>query len=121
MELIKINYSDNFNVLTMALDVGGAFLVVSSKDGKVNPMTIGWASVGRLWSRPTLSVLVRKSRFTYCLIDKAQSFTVCAPATGTLKSELTICGTKSGRETDKVRPQLSEKIRSNFKKCLIFG
>lgn len=77
----------------------GVFLTVQS-GGKKNVMTIGWALSGFIWRRPTLMVAVRNSRFTYGLIEKAESFTVSIPSRNEEKL-LQICGSKSGRDTDK--------------------
>jgi len=101
----------NVNYLSIAEEViqqiksKGAFLVAMSKDdGKINVMTIGWASIGYMWSKPIMTVMVRKSRFTHHIIEKASSFTVSIPVND-LKETLNFCGTKSGRDFDK------------FKKC----
>ncbi|MBU5484930.1 flavin reductase family protein [Clostridium sp. MSJ-11] len=80
----------------------GAFLTV--KDGeKVNTMTIGWANIGYQWRKPILTVLVRKSRYSYELIENTEEFTVSMPLNVDLKKELTICGIKSGRDIDKFK------------------
>ena len=75
----------------------GAFLMV---DG--NPMTIGWAQFGVLWGKDTLSVYVRHSRYTHQLLENASTFTVSVPKAGTLSDALAFCGTRSGRDTDKM-------------------
>jgi flavin reductase (DIM6/NTAB) family NADH-FMN oxidoreductase RutF len=89
------------DLLWGALSSGGAFLVVLDPHGKPNPMTIGWGQIGIVWSRPVFSVLVRQSRYTHACLQAASSFTVSVPAPGTLKDELALCGTKSGRSLDK--------------------
>lgn len=66
-----------------------------------NPMTIGWAQFGVVWGKPMVTVLVRKSRFTYGLMEKTDAFTVSVPRAGDLKAELAFCGSKSGRDVDK--------------------
>lgn len=78
----------------------GAFLIVKS-EGKVNIMTIGCGSLGFTWMRPTFTVMVRQSRYTYELMDSVKNFTVSFPLSGQLKSELAACGTASGRDIDK--------------------
>ena len=80
---------------------GGAFLVVKGKD-RMNVMTIGWAMLGVVWSRPSMMVAVRNSRFTHGVIGEADSFTVTIP-TGDMKKEITFCGSKSGRDVDKFK------------------
>lgn len=78
----------------------GAFLTVKCGD-RLNTMTIGWGSIGYLWNKPVLTVMVRYSRYTHELIDKCQDFSVSLPAAGELKKSLAIAGNKSGRDTDK--------------------
>ena len=66
----------------------------------LNTMTIGWATIGIVWSRPIFMVAVRLSRHTFTLIEKADDFTVTIPSSG-MEDELTFCGTESGRDYDK--------------------
>ena len=56
----------------------GVFLTVKQGDN-TNTMTIGWGMLGRIWNRQIFMVLVRYSRYTYELIEKADSFTVSIP------------------------------------------
>jgi flavin reductase (DIM6/NTAB) family NADH-FMN oxidoreductase RutF len=79
----------------------GAFLVVQAGD-KLNVMTIGWASIGFIWGRPMMTVLVRKSRYTFGLMEKATEFTVGVPLVD-MRKELAYCGSNSGRKVDKVK------------------
>lgn len=78
----------------------GAFLTVSH-GGRLNTMTIGWGSIGFMWQRPVLMVMVRYSRHTHELIKDAPDFTVSVPLNNALKKELGVAGTKSGRDLDK--------------------
>ncbi len=80
----------------------GAFLTVKSGD-KVNTMTISWGNIGFMWQMPIFTIMVRKSRYTYELIEKGESFTVSIPYGPGMRSALGVCGTKSGRNTDKVK------------------
>ena len=98
-----MRYDENFNELCEALEGPGAFLVVEDAKGRVNAMTIGWAQLGVVWYEPILTVLVRPSRYTHELLSAATHFSVCVPRRGELKKELAFCGSKSGREYDKVR------------------
>lgn len=77
----------------------GAFLTA---DGEVwNPMTVGWAQFGVVWAKPVITVLVRRSRYTFSLMEKAQTFTLSVPRPKDLAKELAFCGTRSGRDVDK--------------------
>ncbi|MEA3355954.1 MAG: flavin reductase family protein [Candidatus Bipolaricaulota bacterium] len=97
----QISWSDEIELLKKALSGEGAFLVVLDKEGKGNPMTIGWGEVGIVWSLPVFTVLVRRSRYTYLCLQSSGEFTVNVPSPGTLENELQFCGTKSGRDLDK--------------------
>jgi flavin reductase (DIM6/NTAB) family NADH-FMN oxidoreductase RutF len=80
------------------LGSGGLFLV-SGTTG--NPMTIGWGVIGQIWGRPIFQVLVRPSRHSFSLLEELGEFTVCIP-TDEQKQALALCGTKSGRDMNKV-------------------
>jgi len=94
---------EHIDKLVKALENDGAFLVVEDKKGKINLMTIGWATVGMVWGKPMMTVFVRPVRHTYDLIESATSFSVCVPGTGKLKEELEFCGSSSGRSVDKIK------------------
>lgn len=94
-------WTQHVDVLDQALSGNGAFLAVEDDDKGANPMTIGWASLGRIWSIPTLTVLVRRSRYTYGLLLKQQSFSVSVPRGQDLAEALDFCGNNSGRDMDK--------------------
>ncbi len=79
----------------------GAFLTVKAGDA-LNVMTIGWATIGFAWRKPVFMVLVRDSRHTFGIIEKAADFTVTAPS-GNMRDELMYCGTKSGRDVNKFK------------------
>jgi len=78
----------------------GAFLIAQSGD-TLNVMTIGWASIGFIWGRPIMTILVRKSRYTFTVIDQASEFTVSVPLVDA-RRELELCGSQSGRHIDKI-------------------
>ncbi len=74
----------------------GAFLTVKVGT-ELNTMTIGWATIGFAWRKPILMVMVRNSRHTFSIIEKAADYTVSAP-NGNMKKAIAFCGTKSGRD-----------------------
>jgi flavin reductase (DIM6/NTAB) family NADH-FMN oxidoreductase RutF len=99
----NVNYLSVVEEVMQQIKSTGAFLVVKSKvDRKINLMTIGWAAFGFMWRKPIMTVMVRKSRFTHHIIEKASSFTVNIP-TNDLEEALNFCGTKSGRDFDKFK------------------
>ena len=84
--------------------VGTAALVTAKADGQVNPMTIGWGTLGVQWGKPIFIVFVRQSRHTKTLLDKNGEFTINVPLKGTdRKAALGFCGSHSGRNVDKIK------------------
>lgn len=79
----------------------GLFLVTAGRDGKPNAMAIGWGTLGVIWGKKIMQVLVRPSRYTYTLIEQSDSFTVCLP-TPALVQAVAHCGSYSGRDGDKL-------------------
>jgi flavin reductase (DIM6/NTAB) family NADH-FMN oxidoreductase RutF len=79
----------------------GAFLTVQAGDD-LNVMTIGWASLGFLWGRPVMTVMVRKSRHTYGIIERCDEFTVSVPVADMAK-QLAFCGSESGKKINKFK------------------
>lgn len=84
-----------------ALTHGGVLLCTQGSDGRPNVMTIGWGTVGVIWGRPVFQVLVRPSRHTYRCLEATRDFTV-AVLPKERSEDLLFCGTRSGRDTDKV-------------------
>ena len=80
----------------------GVLLTVAAED-KVNTMTIGWGTLGIQWGKPIFIAFVRESRYTKGLLDKNPEFTVNIPYGEFDKSILSICGTRSGRDMDKIQ------------------
>lgn len=80
----------------------GAFLNVTH-EGQDNTMTIGWGSIGFIWRKPIIMVMVRYSRHTYQMLQGAEEFTVSIPFGDQFKQQLAFCGSQSGRDTDKIQ------------------
>ncbi len=83
--------------------VGKGVLLTTAAEGKVNTMTIGWGTLGIQWKKPIFTVFVRESRYTKELLDKNPEFTVNIPYGEYDKAILSICGTRSGRDMDKIK------------------
>ncbi len=79
----------------------GILLNVKNGD-KLNPMTIGWGTIGIQWGKPIFIAFVRECRYTKTLLDQAEEFTVSIPTADTDHNIFRFCGTKSGREVDKM-------------------
>ena len=70
--------------------------------GKFNAMTIGWGAIGTMWSKPAAWVAVRPSRYTFEFMEKYQDFTLTV-FPDSFSAALSLLGTKSGREGDKIK------------------
>ena len=84
------------------------------QSGKFNAMTIAWGSIGSMWSKPFVQVVVRPTRYTYEFLNEYPSFTVTAFPKEYRKA-LALLGAKSGRDGDKITetgltPVASQKI-----------
>lgn len=77
-------------------------LLTTACNGQINTMTIGWGHLGIEWNLPIIVVYVRESRFTKELLDKSLEFTVNIANDGAKAEAIRFCGTKSGRNTDKI-------------------
>jgi len=98
----RIAWHEETAWLNEALTKGGAFVIAKDAAGKANPMTIGWAQVGVVWSVPVMTVLIRESRYTFECVKASETFIVSVPKPGELRQELAFCGSKSGRDFDKI-------------------
>ncbi len=81
----------------------GGILLTTKRNGEINTMTIGWGCIGRDWSLPVFIAYVRESRYTKQLLEENGEFTVNIPLEDVDKKILGVCGTKSGRDTNKIQ------------------
>ncbi|NFH88684.1 flavin reductase family protein [Clostridium botulinum] len=97
---MKETFTEGLEISMDNLYKTGAFLTCGNEN-KANTMTISWGSVGYIWRRPIFMALVRETRYTKEFLDSGDNYTISIPFEGSMKSSLTICGTKSGRDVDK--------------------
>lgn len=79
----------------------GWMLVTAGKPGDFNTMTASWGAVGELWNRPVAFVFVRPQRYTYQFAERENTMTLSF-FSEKYRGALQICGSKSGRDGDKV-------------------
>ncbi len=96
----EIRISEAAAAAIHALSNGG-ILITAKAHGKLNHMTIGWGTVGIEWGKPVFVTYVRRSRYTRELLDENPEFTVNIPVSSIDPRILRVCGTESGRDTDK--------------------
>jgi len=79
-------------------------ILLTTKAGDtVNTMTIGWGKLGIEWNRPVFIAYVRETRYTKQLLEESGEFTVNIPYGDFDSKILGYCGTKSGRDTNKIQ------------------
>ena len=79
-------------------------ILLTTADGEeINTMTIGWGHMGIEWGRPIFVAYVRESRYTKQLLAKTGEFTVNIPMDTCDSKILGYCGTKSGRDCNKIK------------------
>ena len=83
-------------------ETGKGVLLTTKADGIVDTMTIGWGTLGIQWGKPIFIAFVRESRYTKALLEKNGEFTVNVPYGECDKTILSLCGTRSGRDLDKI-------------------
>ena len=77
-------------------------LVTAGNTEKFNTMTASWGGIGWLWNKPVAFVFIRPERYTHDFVERENRLTLsfCKEE---YRSILQLCGTKSGRDVDKVK------------------
>ena len=83
--------------------IGKQWMLITAGNGEVcNPMTASWGGVGILWGAPVATCYVRPQRYTKQFLDEQEYFTLTF-FSEEYRKQLQLCGTKSGRDMDKVK------------------
>lgn len=97
----QIDVFDDWGRISKAMKKG--ILLTTKSREKVNTMIIGWGMLGIDWGKPIFIAYVRESRFTRQMLEENGEFTVNIPYGNVDAKILGYCGTKSGRDTDKIQ------------------
>ena len=76
-------------------------LITAGSLSSFNTMTASWGAMGELWNKKICICFVRPVRHTYQFMEKADYFTLSF-FDETYREALKLCGSKSGRDIDKV-------------------
>lgn len=89
------------NIIKM---VGDDWTLISAGDSreKFNTMTASWGGLGSMWGKAVAFVLVRNERHTFQFMENSKYFTLTFYEEK-YRPQLKMFGTKSGRDTDKVK------------------
>ena len=66
-----------------------------------NMMTVAWGSLGYMWGKPFVQVVVRPQRYTRGYMDQSESFTLCT-FSDKYRKDMQTLGIFSGRDGDKL-------------------
>lgn len=93
-------------------------LVTAGNSSSFNTMTASWGGVGVLWGKPVAFIFIRPERYTREFIERENGLTLSF--LGEAHRDVhSICGSKSGRDIDKVaatglKPIFTEKGNVTF-------
>jgi flavin reductase (DIM6/NTAB) family NADH-FMN oxidoreductase RutF len=76
-------------------------LVTAGNMDDFNTMTAAWGHLGILWNMPIAIAYIRPQRYTFGFTNRYEDYTLTF-FTEAYRPALNICGTKSGRDCDKV-------------------
>ena len=80
----------------------GALLTASKADGTLNTMTVSWGTQGILWNKEVCTVFVRPQRYTFEFCESENATLTLSFFGKGRKDTLNYCGTKSGRDVNKI-------------------
>ncbi|WP_040198082.1 flavin reductase family protein [Candidatus Soleaferrea massiliensis] len=76
-------------------------LITTKCGGKVNTMTASWGGVGTLWHKDVAFIFIRPQRLTFEYLENSDTFSLNF-MTEDYRKQLSLCGSKSGRDVDKI-------------------
>jgi flavin reductase (DIM6/NTAB) family NADH-FMN oxidoreductase RutF len=77
-------------------------LICAGQPEEYNMMTASWGTAGYLWKKPVVFAFVRPQRHTYGFMESNPYFTISFFEEAH-REVLNVCGTKSGRDIDKMQ------------------
>ena len=97
----EIEVYDYMNTILMELKKG--VLLTTKFGGQVNTMSISWGQIGLEWNTLIFTAFVRTGRHTHKMLEGNGQFTVNFPNGASVSEIIGYCGSKSGRDTDKIK------------------
>ncbi|MBP1737478.1 MAG: hypothetical protein H6Q60_1359 [Oscillospiraceae bacterium] len=76
-------------------------LITAGTHEKCNTMTASWGGLGVLWAKNVATLYIRPQRYTYEFLEANGTFTLSFFGED-YRKELALCGSRSGRELDKI-------------------
>lgn len=84
--------------------VGNEKMLLSAikKDGSTNLMTVSWGGFGVMWGSPVVFYAIRPERYTFSFAEEGEKISLSVLETK-YAPILSYCGTRSGRDEDKLK------------------
>lgn len=83
--------------------IGKDWMLITAGDKKkFNTMTASWGGVGIMWGKPVATAYIRPQRYTFEFIENGDYYTQSF-FDEEYRDALKFCGSKSGRDYDKVK------------------
>lgn len=99
MAFKKINI-DDLNMNTFQAIGKDWMLITAGDQQKINTMTASWGGIGVLWGENVVHAYIRPQRYTKKFVDQQKYFSLSF--FDGHKNELSLLGTVSGRDQDKI-------------------
>jgi len=104
---------NNLSVEAVDLWKNRWLLLTAGNSDEFNMMTVAWGSIGCMWKKPFVQIVVRPQRYTRGFTDKFSTFTLSA-FSELYREDLQIMGSVSGKDGDKL-----SKTKLSIKKSAI--
>lgn len=87
-------------------------LVTAGDETGCNTMTVSWGNMGIMWNKNIVTIFIRPQRYTKEFLDRFDNFTVTFYEE-TARDALKLCGSKSGRDFDKIKAASLTPVHEN--------
>lgn len=77
-------------------------LITAGNTDSFNTMTASWGGVGEMWGCDVSIIAVRPTRYTFGFLEESDFYTLCFFDKEKGKKVHAVCGSKSGRDVNKV-------------------
>ncbi len=82
--------------------IGKEWMLITAQDGEgANAMTASWGALGELWGKHVAFCFIRPQRYTFGLAEGCERMSLAFLGED-YRDALKICGTRSGRDSDKI-------------------
>ena len=100
---VEMDFQDSAPEILHRMWNEGVLCTVVDEDGKQNLLTLGWGLIGRSYhDHPILTIAVTPLRYSWRFLEQVPEFVIAVPDDA-LREATALCGTRSGRDLDKIR------------------